>query len=288
MTVTLPLDVMAKEDALRRDLARVDGLVVAFSGGVDSTYLLAVGLEVLGRRCVAATAVSPSLAPSEREAAQALARRLGARHVEVTTREGGRPGYVANGPDRCYHCKAELFDRLAPLVERYGAVAVGTIVDDLGDHRPGQLAARERGVLTPLADAGITKADVRAASHARGLPTAAKPAQACLASRVAYGLPVTPERLARIARAESWLRMRGFRELRVRDHGEIARVEVSIADLAALVQVASELDAALRGLGWRFVTIDAGGLRSGSMNDLLRPVADEVEPASGPELPLLP
>lgn len=288
MTITLPLDVMAKEDALRRDLARVDGLVVAFSGGVDSTYLLAVGLEVLGGRCLAATAVSPSLAPSEREAAQALARRLGARHVEVTTHEGERPGYVANGPDRCYHCKAELFDRLAPLVERYGAVALGTIVDDLGDHRPGQLAARERGVLTPLADAGITKADVRAASHSRGLPTAAKPAQACLASRVAYGLSVTPERLARIARAESWLRMRGFRELRVRDHGEIARVEVSVAELAGLVRVASELDAALRGFGWRFVTIDAGGLRSGSMNDLLRPVVGEVEPGSGPDLPLLP
>ncbi|MDP8962229.1 MAG: ATP-dependent sacrificial sulfur transferase LarE [Actinomycetota bacterium] len=284
---TLPNDVVAKEDDLRRDLARRDGLVIAFSGGVDSTYLLAVGLEVLGRRCLAATAVSPSLAPSEREAAQALARRLGARHVEVMTREGERPGYVANGPNRCYHCKAELFDRLAPLVERYGAVAVATIVDDLGDHRPGQRAARERGVLTPLADAGLTKTDVRAASHARGLPTADKPAQACLASRVAYGLPVTPERLARIARAESWLRMRGFRELRVRDHGEIARVEVPVGDLAALVQVASELDAALRELGWRFVTIDARGLRSGSMNDLLRGVAAASIRSAGPDLPLL-
>ncbi|MDQ3931362.1 MAG: ATP-dependent sacrificial sulfur transferase LarE [Actinomycetota bacterium] len=287
MTITLPLDVVAKEDALRRDLAREEGLVIAFSGGVDSTYLLAVGLEVLGTRCLAATAVSPSLAPSERDAAQTLARRLGARHVEVMTHEGERPGYVANGPDRCYHCKAELFDRLAPLVECYGAVAVGTIVDDLGDHRPGQLAARERGVLTPLADAGLTKADVRAASRARGLPTAAKPAQACLASRVAYGLPVTPERLARIASAESWLRVRGFHELRVRDHGEIARVEVPVDELAALVEIATELDRALRELGWRFVTIDPGGLRSGSMNDLLRGVVGGGEPGSGPDLPLL-
>ncbi|MFN2557574.1 MAG: ATP-dependent sacrificial sulfur transferase LarE [Nitriliruptorales bacterium] len=269
MPYALPLEVAAKEEALRRDLARHDGLIIAFSGGVDSTYLLAVGLEVLGGRCVAATAVSPSLAPSEREAAQALARRLGARHVEVMTQEAQRPGYVANGLDRCYHCKSELFERLAPLVDRYGAVAVGTITDDLGDHRPGQRAARERGVLTPLADAGMTKTDVRTASRARGLPTADKPAQACLASRVAYGLPVTTERLERIARAEYWLQQRGFRELRVRDHGEIARVEVPVGELETLVSFAAALDAALRELGWRFVTIDARGLRSGSMNDLL-------------------
>ncbi len=276
-----------KEEALRRALARHDGLVIAFSGGVDSTYLLAVALEVLGGRCVAATAVSPSLAPSEREAALALARRLGASHVEVTTQEGQRSGYVANGPDRCYHCKAELFERLAPLVDRYGAVAVGTIVDDLGDHRPGQRAVRERGVLTPLADAGMTKTDVRVASRARGLPTADKPAQACLASRVAYGLPVTPERLARIARAEAWLRQRGFQQLRIRDHGEIARVEVPVGELAALVGLAPALDAALRELGWCFVTIDAGGLRSGSMNDLLSQPANGGEGLPGKDLPIL-
>lgn len=262
-------DWTAKEARLRDALAAHDGLVVAFSGGVDSTYLLAVAVEALGERCVAATAVSPSLAPSEREEARALARRLGVRHVEVETFEQDRPGYVANAADRCYHCKTELFERLAPLVARYGAVAVGTIVDDLGDHRPGQRAARERGVLTPLADAGLTKADVRAASRQRGLSTAEKPAQACLASRVAYGLEVTPERLSRIADAEQWLREQGFRELRVRDHGDIARVEVPRDYLARLVAMAEELDCHLRALGWRFVTIDAGGLRSGSMNALL-------------------
>ncbi len=287
MTSSLPPDLTAKEEDLRRDLSRHDGLVVAFSGGVDSTYLLAVGLEVLGAGCVAATAVSPSLAPSEREAARALARQLGATHLEVVTHEGQRPAYVANGPDRCYHCKDELFERLAPLVECYGAVAVGTIVDDLGDHRPGQQAARERGVLTPLADAGMTKRDVRAASRALGLPTADKPAQACLASRVAYGLPVTPERLERIARAETWLRQRGFRELRVRDHGEIARVEVPVGELAALASLAQSLDGALRALGWRFVTIDAGGLRSGSMNELLPDPVDSGEGGSRSHLPIL-
>ena len=266
---TAVTDELAKEQALLAALSAHDALVVAFSGGVDSTYLLAVAQDALGARCVAATAVSPSLAPSERDEARALARAIGARHVEVVTREWEREEYVANGADRCYHCKSELFDRLEPLVEEYGTIAVGTIVDDLGDHRPGQRAAAERGVLTPLADAGMTKADVRAASRRRGLATWDKPAQACLASRVAYGLPVVPERLGRVARAEAWLRARGFRELRVRDHDDVARVEVPLRDLPALAQIASELDAALRLLGWRYVTIDARGLRSGSMNDLL-------------------
>lgn len=258
-----------RERELRDRLAGLGRLVVAFSGGVDSTYLLDVAVEVLGPAVTAVTAVSPSLAPSELADARHLARSLGVEHVEVETREHELAGYVANRGDRCYFCKAELFDRLGPLLDRWTRLAVGTIVDDLGDHRPGQRAARERGVLTPLADAGMTKADVRAASRARGLPTWDKPAQACLASRVAYGLEVTPERLDRIGRAETWLRAQGFRDLRVRDHGVIARVEVPVRDLPALVGLAPRLDLALRALGWRFVTIDAGGLRSGSMNALL-------------------
>lgn len=264
-----PGEVAAKEGRLLDRLAAHDGLVVAFSGGVDSTYLADVAAEALGPRAIAATAVSPSLAPSELAEARQLARSIGIDHVEVETREHEVAGYVANAGDRCYFCKAELFDRLAPLLDRYADLAVGTIVDDLGDHRPGQQAARERGVLTPLADAGMTKADVRAASRERGLVTWDKPAQACLASRVAYGVEVTPERLERIGHAEAWLRARGFRELRVRDHQAIARIEVPAADVAALATLAPELDVAFRRLGWRFVTIDAGGFRSGSMNALL-------------------
>jgi len=245
-------------------------VVVAFSGGVDSTYLLAVAVEALGDRCVAATAVSPSLAAAELDDARSLAALVGARHEEVETREHERAGYVANGADRCYYCKSELFDRLAPLRERYGDIAVGTIVDDLGDHRPGQAAARERGVLTPLVDHGFSKADVRARSVARGLPSATKPAQACLASRVAYGLPVTPDRLARVAAGERWLRDRGFDDVRVRDHGDLARIEVPRARIADVLAVGDALAAELRALGWRDVAVDADGRRSGSMNDALR------------------
>jgi pyridinium-3,5-biscarboxylic acid mononucleotide sulfurtransferase len=259
----------AREERLADRLAGHGSLLVAYSGGVDSSYLLAVAVDVLGDKAVGATAVSPSLPAPERAAAAGLARTLGVRHVEVGTDEMERAAYRRNDRDRCFHCKTALFDVLEPLAADLGidAIATGTIVDDLGDHRPGQRAAAERGVLTPLADAGLTKADVRALSRARGLPTADKPAAACLASRVAHGLQVTPVRLSRIERAEAWLRSRlGARvDLRVRDHGTLARVEVARDALPALVAVAAQLDAELRALGWRFVTIDAGGFRSGSM-----------------------
>jgi pyridinium-3,5-biscarboxylic acid mononucleotide sulfurtransferase len=260
----------ARAADLRRRLAACGDLVVAFSGGVDSSLLLAVAASVLGDRVVAATAVSPSLAASERAEAAALAADLGVRHVEVATDEMERAAYRRNDADRCFHCKSALFDVLEPLAAAFAGatIAVGTITDDLGDHRPGQRAAAERGVVTPLADAGLTKADVRALSRELGLPTADKPAAACLASRVAYGLQVTPLRLSRIERAEAWLRERlGDRvDLRVRDHDDLARVEVAADRLGDVVALAAELDAALRALGWRHVTIDAGGFRSGSMN----------------------
>lgn len=259
--------------ALYRSLGAHEALVVAYSGGVDSSYLLAAAVDVLGDRAVAATAVSPSLPASERTAAAALARDLGARHVEVATDEMQRAAYRRNDADRCFHCKSALFDVVGPLARQLGpaTIAVGTVLDDLGDHRPGQRAAAERGVVTPLADAGLAKADVRALARERGLPTWDKPAAACLASRVVYGLEVTPRRLSRIERAEAWLRTRlgpGV-DLRVRDHGDVARVEVARAALPAVAALAAELDEELRGLGWTYATLDLGGFRSGSMNAIL-------------------
>ena len=262
-----------KRAALRRELEATGGLLVAFSGGVDSAFLLAAAVEALGDRAVAATGVSPSLARSELEDARALAAELGARHIVVETREQEREGYAANGPDRCYFCKSELFDVLLPVAQAEGLrLAVGTNCDDLGDWRPGQRAAAERGVLTPLVTAGFGKADVREAARRMGLRVHDKPAAACLASRLAYGVRVTPERLARVERAEALLRSLGLAQLRVRDHGGLARIEVPLGDLSLLVEpeARAHLVEGLRGLGFTYVTLDLEGFRSGSMNAALR------------------
>ena len=267
---TMPL-LQEKKDALEAALGGHRSVVVAFSGGVDSAYLTAVAHDVLGAGALAVTAVSPSLARREREGAEALARRFGWRHLVVETHEGERPEYVRNDGDRCFWCKATLFEVLAPLAaERGAAVAVGTNIDDLGDHRPGLRAAREHGILSPLADAGMSKADVRSLAAARGLPVADKPASPCLASRVAYGVEVTPERLRRVDAAEEAVRALGFDVLRVRDHGDLARVEVPIDDLPRLAALRAEVHERLSGLGFRFVTLDLAGFRSGSLNAALR------------------
>jgi pyridinium-3,5-biscarboxylic acid mononucleotide sulfurtransferase len=260
----------ARRERLRRALNELPGLVVAYSGGVDSTFLAHAAHEVLGDRLLAVTAVSPSLAASERRAAAALAQARGWRHMAVETHEIDRPDYRRNFSDRCYWCKTELFEVVAPIAVGLGhPIAVGTNLDDLGDHRPGQQAAREKGALMPLVDAGLTKSDVRRLSAEEGLPTATKPAAPCLASRIAYGVEVTPERLARVDAAEDYLRSLGFAELRVRDHGDVARVEVPAADIPSAAARAEEIAERLAELGFAYTTLDLKGLRSGSLNEIL-------------------
>jgi len=254
--------------ALESALAGLDGLLVAFSGGADSAFLLAAAARALGpQRVVAATAVSPSLADGELPAAAAFASSLGVRHLTPTTDELSREGYVANGTDRCFHCKATLLDVLRPLAASLGlaGVATGTNADDaVAGFRPGIRAAADRGALTPLLDAGLTKAQVREASRRWGLPTADKPALACLASRIAYGLQVTPAGLARVDRAEHALRshLGVVGHLRVRDLGDgAARVEL---DPEALARLDEAGHAVVRAAG--FTSTTAREFRSGSMN----------------------
>jgi uncharacterized protein len=261
-----------KLTALRERVRAERRLLVAYSGGVDSALVAVVAGQELGERAVAVTAVSASLPRSERAAARAFATAHGIAHVEVATDELDRPEYVANGGDRCYHCKSALFDALAPLAALAGArIALGTNTDDLGDHRPGQAAAVARGAIAPLLDAGFGKSDVRRVSAALGLATAEKPAAACLSSRVAYGDPVTPEVLHRIELAEEAVRALGFGVCRVRAHGggAVARVEVPADDVSRAADLRSELDRAVRGAGFEFCALDMQGFASGRMNVLL-------------------
>jgi uncharacterized protein (TIGR00268 family) len=264
-------------DLLHAELSAVPGVLVAFSGGVDSGVVLAAAVRALGAdRVVAATAVSPSLPTAERSAAHEFAVSLGVRHEQPRTDELSRPGYVANAGDRCAFCKAELVDVLTPLAARLGIadVVTGTNADDLrAGFRPGIRAAAERGAWAPLARAGMTKDDVRAAAHRWGLPLADKPAAACLASRIAYGVPVSAERLARVEAAEVALRHAlaaaglAVRDLRVRDMGhDVARVEVDAA-LVAEVSARPDVLAAVR--DFDRVELDPRGFRSGAMNELL-------------------
>jgi uncharacterized protein len=259
---------MPELDVLRDTLRELRDVTVAFSGGADSAFLAWVANDTLGHEHArAVTAVSPSLAAEELDDCRALVREWNLRHVEVETSEMENAAYVANDGDRCYWCKSALMDALAPMVAGTPSIVVlGVNVDDLGDHRPGQQAAAERGARFPLLDAGFTKADVRAWSEKLGLRTWDKPAAACLASRVPYGTVVSVEVLGRVERAERALHALGFRELRVRHYGDSARLEVPLADLDRVLAARDDVVSSVRGAGYAYVTLDLEGLRSGNLN----------------------
>ena len=275
----------AKRDALEGILGGMGSVLVAYSGGVDSACLAVVAHRVLGARALAVTADSESLAAEQRELAISVARRFGFAHRVVRTHELENPLYARNHADRCYHCKSELFETLVPLARGEGLayVAYGLIVDDLTDFRPGQRAAAEAGARAPLAEAGLTKADVRALSRELELPTAELPASPCLASRLPYGTPVTLDALRRVESAEAGVRALGFRELRVRHMGERARVEIALPEMARLAEpgMREAVLAALRAAGYAEGVIDSEGYRRGRLNEALRVVSVVAGDAGG-------
>jgi uncharacterized protein len=264
-----PID---KLDALRDTLRGYGRVVVAFSGGVDSAFLLKVAADTLGDACHAVTAVSETMARSEIAEATALGAELGlgARHRVVASHELAQPGFTDNPTHRCALCKTELMDLAAPIAAELAAqVALGTNVDDLGDVRPGITAAIERGARMPLVDAGLTKPEVRTLSRELGLRTWNKPQLACLSSRFPYGTQITPDRLRRVDAFEDGLRALGFRQLRVRFHDAIARIELDTGELARIVEVREDVVALGKQLGFTYVALDLAGFRSGSLNEVL-------------------
>ena len=265
---------LQKQERLFAALRGLDSLLVAFSGGADSAYLAWAAHQVLGQRALAVTALSASFSRHDRDQAEAFVRSSGVRHQFIETHEFQNPLYVANNADRCYHCKDELFDRMALLAEEsnFSAIAYGINADDTRDFRPGHRAAREHRVLAPLLDAAMHKDEIRELSHRAGLPTWDRPASACLSSRIPYGIAVTPELLDKIDRAEAVLRDLGFRQFRVRAHGELARIELAQDELSRGFEPAlsQQMAARIKAVGFAFVTLDLEGYRQGSLNSLLK------------------
>jgi uncharacterized protein len=264
-------EIDAKIARLAETVRGFGSALVCYSGGVDSAFVLAIAARELGERAIGMTAVSPSLPPGELDDAEGLAREIGAVHRVVSSNEMADPRYVANGPDRCFYCKSELYE-IAEAKRAEWELAVtlnGTNCDDLGDHRPGLEAAKKAGVRSPLVDCGFSKADVRAGSQAIGLRAWDKPALACLSSRIPYGTSVTAERLAQIGGFETELHRLGFRQVRVRYHDKLARVELDAGELARAVEVRAEIVAAGKRSGFQYVTLDLAGYRMGSHNEVL-------------------
>ncbi len=264
-----------KYQTLQNLLRSWSRVMVAYSGGVDSVFLLKAAVDTLGpERVLACLGLSESLATRERTEAETIARDLGAELLTIQTHELDLPAYAANPKDRCFHCKSELFSRMTALAEErgYDVVLCGANVDDLGDYRPGEQAGRQHGIKSPLQDAGLTKNDIRQLSKHLGLPTWDKPAQPCLASRMSYGLEITPERLRRIEQAEAFLKdLTGIRELRVRHHDQLARIEIPEDRIETLTDPAirSQVVHYFKQIGFAYISLDLQGFRSGSANEIL-------------------
>ncbi len=258
---------------LQENLERRGSLAVAFSGGVDSAFLLKVAHDVLGNRVMAVTACSPALPGRELREAEAFARELGVGHIAIQTNEFSLSGYVNNPVDRCYFCKREIFTQISAVAVQQGLrfVADGSNVDDRGDYRPGMRALRELGIVCPLGEAGLGKQEIRMSSKEMGLPTWDKPARACLSSRIPYGQKITPEKIASVEKAETFLLGLGFRQVRVRYHGNIARIEVSEEEMSRFFDssLMNKIVDMLKKYGFSYVTLDLQGYRTGSLNEVI-------------------